>query len=56
MAAEALVKTSLFSGVARLTGDKNILINEKYYQLIVGLNFRYGNYRYNFFTEIFRSG
>ncbi|MGB5025164.1 MAG: hypothetical protein WBO44_07430, partial [Saprospiraceae bacterium] len=46
-------KNILLSGVARLTGDKNILINEKYYQLDCGINFRYGNYRYNFFTEIF---
>ena len=46
-------KNILLSGIARLTGDKNILINEKYYQLDCGLNFRYGNYRYNFFTEIF---
>lgn len=46
-------KNILLSGIARVTGDKNILINEKYYQLDCGLNFRYGNYRYNFFTEIF---
>ncbi|MBK8483734.1 MAG: hypothetical protein IPO86_12570 [Saprospiraceae bacterium] len=46
-------KNVLLSGIARVTSDKNILVNEKFYQLDCGLNFRYGNYRYNFFTEIF---
>ncbi len=46
-------KNILLSAVARVTADRNILINDQYYQLDCGINFRYGNYRYNFFTEIF---
>ncbi|MBK8956471.1 MAG: hypothetical protein IPM34_13085 [Saprospiraceae bacterium] len=46
-------KNILMSGIARLTSERNILINESVYQFDCGINFRYGNSRYNFFTEVF---